>query len=133
MIEENPSGEETAIAEILELPEKCTRQSVLIAVLRPKFRSSQQKDGRFTVGNVFLNTGRPEKPADTKLNYINEFTSTVIFFFTFWAELQLCFMNFSLRARCSLKIARSLPNGFLEISGFKENSAYFPFSSRYFR
>jgi len=66
MTEKNPSGEETAIAEISELPEKCTRQSVLIAVLRQKFRSSQQKDGRFTAGNVFLNTGHPEKPADTK-------------------------------------------------------------------
>jgi len=41
MIEENPSGEETAITETLELPEKCTRQSVLIAVLRQKFHSNQ--------------------------------------------------------------------------------------------
>lgn len=57
MIEENPSGEERAAAEISELPEKCTRQSVLIAVLRPKFHSSQQKDGRFTAGNAFLTTG----------------------------------------------------------------------------
>jgi hypothetical protein len=65
MIEENPSGEERA-AEISELPEKCTRQSVLIAVLRLKFRSSQQKDGRFTAGNAFLNTGHPENHADIK-------------------------------------------------------------------
>jgi hypothetical protein len=66
MIEENPSGEETAIAEISELPEKCTRQSVLIAVLRLRFRSNRLKDGLFTVGNVFLNTGHPEKLADIK-------------------------------------------------------------------
>jgi hypothetical protein len=66
MIEENPSGEETAIAEISELPEKCTRQSVLTAVLKPKSRSSQQKDGQFTAGNVFLNTEHPENHADIK-------------------------------------------------------------------
>jgi hypothetical protein len=87
MIEENPSGEETAIEEISELPEKCTRQSVLIAVLRPKFRSSQQKDGRFTAGNVFLNTGHPEKPADTKFSCVNEFTSTIILSLTFWGRV----------------------------------------------
>lgn len=57
MIEENPSGEETATAEISELPEKCTRQSVLIAVLRPKFHSNQQKDGLFIVGIAYLTTG----------------------------------------------------------------------------
>jgi hypothetical protein len=66
MTEENPSGEETAIAEVSELPEKCTRQSVLIAVLRLKFRSNQQKDDRFTVGIVFQITGNPEKIAGTK-------------------------------------------------------------------
>ncbi len=38
-------------------PEKCTRLSVLTAVLRLKFLSSQQKDGRFTAGNAFLTTG----------------------------------------------------------------------------
>jgi len=71
MTEEPLPGEETAIAEVSELPEKCTRQSVLIAVLRPKFRSSQQKDDRFTAGNVFLITGHPEKTADTKCYLCN--------------------------------------------------------------
>jgi len=71
MIEENPSGEETAIAEISALPEKCTRQSVRIAVLRQKFHSNQPKDGRFTAGNVFLNTGHPEKPVDIKRYFCN--------------------------------------------------------------
>jgi len=70
MIEENPSGEETAIAEISGLPEKCTRQSVLTAALKPKFLSSRQKDGRFTAGNVFLNTGHPENHAEIKC-YLN--------------------------------------------------------------
>jgi hypothetical protein len=71
MIEENPSGEETAIAEISELPEKCTRQSVRIAVLRQKFHSNQPKEGRFTAGNVFLNTGHPEKTVDIKCYFCN--------------------------------------------------------------
>jgi hypothetical protein len=66
MIEEPLSGEEIAITEVLELPEKCTRQFVLIVVLKPKFHSSQQKDDQFTAGNVFQITGHPEKIADTK-------------------------------------------------------------------
>ena len=105
MTEEPPSGEEAAIAEVSELPEKCTRQSVLIAALRPKSRSNQQKDGRFTVGNAFLITGHPEKTAhlektaDTKCYlckcvYINTYIS-----FIFWTELRLCRMNFASRSR----------------------------------
>ena len=65
---ETPSGAETAIGVVetatavvseaaAAAPEKCTRLSVLTAVLRPKFLSSQQKDGRFTAGNAFLTTG----------------------------------------------------------------------------
>jgi hypothetical protein len=63
MTEEIILRDEVTIAEVLVLPEKCTKQSVLIAALRLKSRSSQQKDGRFTVENVFRNTGHPEKTA----------------------------------------------------------------------
>ena len=66
MIEEIPLGEETAIAEALELPEKCTKQNVLIVVLKPKFRSNLTQKDRFTAEIVFLTTGNPEKTADTK-------------------------------------------------------------------
>jgi hypothetical protein len=38
-------------------PGKCTRLPVLTVVLRPKFRSNQQKDGRFTAETAFLITG----------------------------------------------------------------------------
>jgi hypothetical protein len=71
MTEETPSGAETAIGvaetatvEVSEAataaPGKCTRLSVLTVVLRPKFRSSQQKDGRFTAENAFQNTENSE-------------------------------------------------------------------------
>jgi hypothetical protein len=66
MTEETPSGEETAIAEISELPEKCTRQHVLTAVLKPKFLSNLTPKDQFTAGIVFPNTGHPEKTKDTK-------------------------------------------------------------------
>ena len=68
MTEEIPSGgeittgvAETATSGVSEVatvvPEKCILQCVLTAVLRPRFLSSQQKDGRFTAGNAFLTTG----------------------------------------------------------------------------
>jgi hypothetical protein len=66
MTEEIPSGEETAIVEASELPEKCTRQNVLIVVLKPKYLSNPTRKDRFTAGTVFQNTGHPEKTADTK-------------------------------------------------------------------
>jgi hypothetical protein len=72
MTEEAPSGEETAAAVAAETatvvvavvseaataaPEKCTRLYVLTAVLRPKFRSNQQKEDRFTAGIASQTTG----------------------------------------------------------------------------
>ncbi len=65
MTEEIPTveatGEAVAAAEVSEaataVPEKCTKLSVLTAVLRPKFRSNQQKDGRFIAGIAYLTTG----------------------------------------------------------------------------
>ena len=77
--EEPLPGEEIVIAEVSELPEKCTRQSVLIAVLRPKFRSSQQKDDQFTAGNVFQSQATQRKPQILNSIYVTEFTSTLIY------------------------------------------------------
>jgi hypothetical protein len=75
MTEETPSGEETATAEIPELPEKCIRQHVLTAVLKRKCLSNLTQKDQFTAGNVFLTIGHPEKTEDTKffeqLIYIN--------------------------------------------------------------
>jgi hypothetical protein len=52
---------ETAAAEVSEAataaPGKCTRLSVRTAVLRLKFHSNRQKDGRFTAGIACLTTG----------------------------------------------------------------------------
>ena len=51
---------------ILALPEKCTRQPVLIVVLKPKYRSNPPKADQYIAGNVFLTTEHPEKTADIK-------------------------------------------------------------------
>jgi hypothetical protein len=67
MTEGVPPGEEitTGEAEMADLAvseaataaqEKCTRSSVLTAVLRLKFRLSQQKEDLCTVENAFLTT-----------------------------------------------------------------------------
>ncbi len=61
MTEEIPSGEETATAEALELLGKCTRQNVLIVVLKPKYLSNLIQKDLYTAENVFLSTGDPEK------------------------------------------------------------------------
>ena len=66
MTEETPSGEETATAEVLELPKKCIRQLVLTAALKPKFLSNLTQKDQFTAESVFLSTGLPEKAADIK-------------------------------------------------------------------
>jgi len=67
MTEEVPSGGETAavvaemvaVAEASEaatvVPEKCTRLSVLTAVLKLKSPSNQLKEDRFTAGTAFQN------------------------------------------------------------------------------
>ena len=71
MTEEIPSGEETATVEAsAELPEKCTRQNVLIVVLKPKYLSNLTRKDLFTAENVFLTTGNPEK-TDTKYYLFN--------------------------------------------------------------
>jgi len=70
MTEETPSGEETATAEALELPGKCTRQNVLIVVLKPKYLSNLTRKDLFTAEIVFLTTGNPEK-TDIKCNLFN--------------------------------------------------------------
>jgi hypothetical protein len=49
---------------ISALPEKCIKQSVLTAMLRPKYLSNLTRKDRFTAKNVFLTTGHPEKTAD---------------------------------------------------------------------
>ena len=64
------SGEETATAETSELPEKCTRQNVLIVVLKPKYPSNLTRKDPFTAEIVFLTTGNPEK-TDTKCYLFN--------------------------------------------------------------
>ena len=64
------AGEETATAETSELPGKCTRQNVLIVVLKPKYLSNLTRKDPFTAGNVFLSTGNPEK-TDTKCYLFN--------------------------------------------------------------
>jgi len=64
------AGEETAAAEVSELPGKCTRQNVLIVVLKRKYLSSLTRKDRFTAENAFLNTGNPDK-TDTKYYLFN--------------------------------------------------------------
>jgi hypothetical protein len=51
---------------ILALPEKCTRQPVLIVVLKPKYLSNLILKDQFTAESVFLTTGHPEKTVDIK-------------------------------------------------------------------
>lgn len=72
------AGEETEAGEASELPRKCTRQSVLIAVLKPKYLSNLIRKDRFTAENVFQNIENQDK---TDINYylLTEFISTLIF------------------------------------------------------
>jgi hypothetical protein len=69
MTEEIPLGEETATAEASELPGKCTRQNVLIVVLKLKYLSNLTRRDLFTAESVFLTTGNPEK-TDTKMLFV---------------------------------------------------------------
>ena len=62
---------ETSEETISALLEKCTRQPVLIAVLKPKYLSNLTQKDRFIVENAFLTTGSPEKTADTKCSFCN--------------------------------------------------------------
>lgn len=73
------AGEETATVEALELPGKCTRQNVLIVVLKPKYLLNLTRKDRFTVENVFLNTENPDK-IDTKYYLLTKFTLTLFSF-----------------------------------------------------
>jgi hypothetical protein len=61
MTEEIPSGEETATAEALELPGKCTMQPVRTVALRLRYLSGLTLTDQSTAENVFLTTGNPEK------------------------------------------------------------------------
>jgi hypothetical protein len=57
-------GSEEAIA----VPGKCIKLSVRTAVLKPKFHSNRQKDGRFIAGIASLTTGSSKlKPLKVKL------------------------------------------------------------------
>lgn len=76
------AGEETATMEALELPGKCTRQNVLIVVLKPKYLLNLTRKDPFIAESVFLNTGNPDK-TDTKYYLLAEFTSTPISFLLF--------------------------------------------------
>jgi hypothetical protein len=64
------TGEETATVEALELQRKCTRQNVLIVVLKLKYLSNLTRKDLSTAENVFLSTGNPEK-TDTKCYLFN--------------------------------------------------------------
>ena len=73
-------GEETATAEVSAvLQGKCTRQNVLIVVLKQKYLSSPIRKDPFIAENVFLSTGSPEK-TDTEVTRITEFISKFISF-----------------------------------------------------
>jgi hypothetical protein len=71
--------EETETGEVSELPRKCTRQNVLIAVLKPKYLSNLTRKDRFTAENVFRNI---ENQDQTDINYylLTEFISILISF-----------------------------------------------------
>lgn len=90
MTEKPATREKITIGEVSELLEWCTRQSALIAVLKLKFHSSQQKDGRFTAEIVYPNIGHLEKPADIKCDSYNWVISTLIcpsFFGQSWGSV----------------------------------------------
>ncbi len=59
---------------ISALPEKCTRRSVLIVVLKPKCLSNLILTDQFTAENVFLTTG------DSKDNLYQALLNFVISF-----------------------------------------------------
>ena len=69
---------------ISALPEKCTRQNVLIVVLKPKCLLNLTPKDRFTAESVFLTTGRPEKTADIKCNLYNLSLHQHLFLFYFF-------------------------------------------------
>lgn len=73
------AGEETATVGVSELQGKCTRQNVLIVVLKQKYLSSLIRKDPFTAENVFPNTENPEK-TDTKVICITELISKFISF-----------------------------------------------------
>jgi hypothetical protein len=83
MTEEIPLGEETAIAEAPELPEKCTRQNVQTVVWKPKCLLNLIPKDQFTAEIVFQNTGHPEKTADTKLFCLNNLHQHLFLFSLF--------------------------------------------------
>lgn len=106
------AGEETEAGEASELPRKCTRQNVLIAVLKPKYLSNLIRKDRFTAENVFRNIENQDK-IDINYYLLTEFTSTLISFSIFLKINLIWSISF-------------LSTGFLHI--YKEPSAVHFFS-----
>lgn len=67
------------------LPEKCTTQPVLTAMLRLRYLSSPIQKDRFTAESVFQTTEHPEKTADTKPEF--HFGTRKIFDFSFSCDV----------------------------------------------
>jgi hypothetical protein len=101
MTEEAPSGEETVAAVAAEMvtaevseaataaPGKCTRLSVLTAVLRLKSPSSQLKADRFTAGIAFQTTESSKfKFLNTRCCPVSSYSNTATLF-------NLCFLPYT--------------------------------------
>ena len=98
MTEEILTREEAETATVVDLEaaaaalEKCTRSSVPIAVLRPRFRSNQPRDDQFTVEIASQNIGdfNPNHSEFSFLIILNgnlfakRFPSLFIFFCPIW-------------------------------------------------
>jgi hypothetical protein len=61
MTEEIPSGEETATAEVSEVPGKCTTRPVQTVALKLRYLSSLTLTDQSTAESAFLTTGNQEK------------------------------------------------------------------------
>ena len=61
MTEEIPSGEETAAAEVSEVPRRCTTLPVLTVALKLRYLSSLTQTDQSTAESAFLTTGNQEK------------------------------------------------------------------------
>ena len=79
MTEKLASRNETTIAEVSELPEWCTRHLLWLRYWNWSSIRANQKDGRFTVVDVYPNIGHPEKPIEIKCNLYNWVISALIY------------------------------------------------------